>query len=66
MNHENNNIAAVCDNEVRIYGPLSGNSTRRRLLRIEEFPHHGAALAYAVEFDDKQRGTASPLEAPKS
>jgi hypothetical protein len=66
VNHENNHIAAVCGNEVRIYGPAISDGDRRTLIRVETFPHHGAALAYAIEFDDRQRGVAAPSEAPKS
>lgn len=43
-------VAAVCGNEVIIYGGQRPDGIRPRLDSYE-FPHHGAALAYAVEFD---------------
>ena len=53
MNENKNPIATVCGNEVRIYGPLE--KTRRPLMRVIGFPHHGAALNYAQEHDDKNK-----------
>lgn len=48
-------VAAVCDNEVRIFGPAvpAKKGLVRRLWRIHFFPHHGAALLYAREHDER-------------
>lgn len=47
-------IAAVCGNEVRIYGPKFNNEARP-LLKLLVFPHRGAALQYALAFEEEQR-----------
>lgn len=44
-------VAAVCGNEVRIYGGKGENGIRP-LQQIKEFAHRGAAVLYATEFDD--------------
>lgn len=48
------NIAAVCGNEVRIYGEKFGEQPRP-LLKVLIFPHHGAARLFAQEFEASQR-----------
>ena len=52
-------VAAVCDKQVRIYGPLEPGRLKgrevRKLLRVINFRHHGAALQYAAEHDDRSR-----------
>ena len=51
-------VAAVCGPQVRIYGPLEPASYGRevrKLMRIINFRHYGAALAYAKEHDDRSR-----------
>lgn len=58
MGYDLLNLAAVCGSEVRIYGPLY--DTRRRLLNVMQFPHYGAALTYAVEYDERQRALVKP------
>jgi len=47
-------VAAVCDNEVIIFDRQRKNGTRERK-ESQTFPHHGAALAFAVDFDEQQR-----------
>ena len=47
-------VAAVCGNEVIIFDRQRSNGTRQRL-ESSTFSHYGAALAFATEFDDKQR-----------
>lgn len=47
-------VAAVCGNEVRIYGGEEANG-RRPLKYVKQFPHHGAAKQYAQEYDDAQK-----------
>ncbi len=44
-------VAAVCGNQVRIYDGESDNG-KRRLMKVIDFPHRGAALQYAVTHDD--------------
>jgi len=44
-------VAAVCGNQVRVYGGEAKNG-RRRLMHVIDFPHRGAALQYAVTHDD--------------
>lgn len=46
---ENPPVAAVCGAEARVY--MFG-----RLHQVYPFPHHGAALTFAVEFDARQKG----------
>lgn len=48
---EHEPVATVCDNEVRIYGGKQKNGVSPLLSR-HEFPHRGAAILYATEFDD--------------
>ena len=48
-------VAAVCGNQVRIYGiphkAIKGEV--RPLVNIINIRHHGAALQYAQEYDDR-------------
>ena len=53
--NERINLAAVCGSEVRIYGEAIGNGPRP-LLKVLNFPHYGAALLFAQEYEDQQRG----------
>ena len=49
-------VAAVCGNQVRIYGIPCKNFKGievRPLVNIINFRHYGAALAYAREYDDR-------------
>lgn len=51
-------VAAVCGPQVRIYGAIEHNKHGkeiRQLMRIVNFRHYGAALAYAKEHDDRSR-----------
>ena len=45
-------VVAVCGNEARIYGPIDTKTNRRELWNIRQFPHHGAALLFAQEYED--------------
>lgn len=47
-------VVAVCGAEARIYGPKEENGVRP-LLNIKQLPHHGAALLFAQEFEDRDR-----------
>ena len=49
------NIAAVCGNEVRIYGLAQHGNRPRPLLKVLHFPHRGAALLFAQEYEQDQR-----------
>ena len=55
-------VAAVCGNQVRIYGiPVKAlKGEIRPLVNIINFRHHGAALQYAKEYDD--RSTVPPTD----
>lgn len=51
-------VVAVCGNEARVYGPApfdtkTGKKLPRALWSVKVFPHHGAALLYAREFEEK-------------
>jgi len=48
-------VAAVCDNEVLIFGELNEKTGVRPLMRIERFYNYGQALSYARDHDDKQK-----------
>lgn len=48
-------VAAVCANMVRIYGPVPKHCPVRPLLQELEFGNRGQALEYAREFDERQR-----------
>jgi hypothetical protein len=50
------NVAAVCGAEVRIYGWLDEKTQIRPFQWKEQFPTHGAALQFATEYDERQRG----------
>lgn len=52
--NDKSKVAAVCDNQARIYGPVQPNG-RRPLMAVYDFPHYGAALVFAVEFDAAQK-----------
>lgn len=52
--NEKSKVATVCDCQCRIYGPVQLNG-RRPLTAIYDFPTRGAALVFAVEFDDTQK-----------
>ncbi len=52
VSKENKPVVGVCGNEARIYGPLDEQTKRRPLQRVVEFPHHGAAVLFAQEFED--------------
>jgi hypothetical protein len=54
MSYESRAVAAVCDNEVRIYGGVEENG-RRPLFAVHEFKHHGAAVNYAQEYDEAEK-----------
>lgn len=54
MNDNQINVAAVCGKEVRIYGEPGANGVRP-LLKVREFPTHGAAREFAQEYEDSQR-----------
>lgn len=61
-------VAAVCGNELRIYG--SESSGRRPLLSVEVCRHYGEARDKAQEFDERERvsearGHFSPPPAAK-
>jgi hypothetical protein len=47
-------VAAVCGREVRIYGPMEASGIRP-FRESRMFPHRGAALLYASEFDDASK-----------
>lgn len=44
-------VAAVCGNEVLVYGVPNASGVRP-LKRVIEFPHRGAALLWAQEHDE--------------
>lgn len=44
-------VVAVCGKEGRVYGPVEENGVRP-LLRVMQFPHRGAAILYAQEFEE--------------
>ena len=48
-------VAAVCANTVRIYGPVPKHNPVRPLLQVLEFGNRGQALEYARAFDERQR-----------
>ena len=54
MSYESRDVATVCENEVRIFGETKDNG-RRPLLRVLRFPHYGAAVNYATEFDEAEK-----------
>ncbi|MES2950256.1 MAG: hypothetical protein V4858_17065 [Pseudomonadota bacterium] len=54
MSYESREVAAVCDNEVRIYSGVQENG-RRPLLTTKRFAHHGAAVNYAQEHDEAEK-----------
>jgi len=56
--HEMNNCAAVCGDEVRLYGAV-GYGGRRPLLKVEKHANHGSAVLFAQDYDDRQRGKIS-------
>lgn len=60
--HEELRVAAVCGSEVRIYDS-EGPTGRRPLIRVQQFPSYGHALAYATDFDDRQRGLVNLVSA---
>jgi hypothetical protein len=47
-------VAAVCGNEVIIFGRQRSSGSRERMETMV-FGHHGHALAFAVEFDERER-----------
>lgn len=47
--------AAVCGDEVRIYGALDKRDSTRPFIRLIVLRNFGQALSYAQDFDDKQR-----------
>lgn len=47
-------VAAVCGNEVIIFGRQRSCGSRERK-ESKVFGHHGHALAFAVEFDENER-----------
>ena len=51
-------VAAVCGDEARTYD-VAGLNGRRPLLEIKRFASHGAALQFAQDYDDKQRGRSN-------
>ena len=52
-------VVAVCGSEARVYGPIDAKTSRREFLYQRDFPHHGAALLFAQEYeDDKPRQKA--------
>lgn len=53
--NEVNPVAAVCGNEVRIFGSVNEKSRRRPLIKILKFTTHGKALMYAQEHDDTEK-----------
>lgn len=57
-NPDDNPVAAVCGNQVRIYGPKnsSGKDAVRPLRDIIHFRNYGQARLYAQEFDDLRKG----------
>ncbi|MBX3704023.1 MAG: hypothetical protein KF822_09635 [Steroidobacteraceae bacterium] len=55
-NHDNIRVAAVCGREVRLFGEV--HRSRRPLLTVRTMPTRGAALEFAREYDDRQRGNA--------
>lgn len=54
MSYESRSVAAVCGDEVRIYDAVQENG-RRPLLSVRRFPHHGAAVNHAQEFDEFEK-----------
>lgn len=54
---DKSNIAAVCGNELRIYGRKEENDTRP-LLKTEVHPSHGHAKLEAEEYDERQKAAA--------
>lgn len=52
--YEKRDVAAVCDTQVRAYGPVNPRTQRRGLYRVTHFKNYGAALLHATEFDAAQ------------
>jgi len=51
-------VAAVCGNQVRIYGEKDKKTGIRPLKNTMNFPHYGVARLYADEFDEMQKPRA--------
>ncbi len=49
------NVVAVCGNEARVYGLRRADGTRQ-FLWAGQFAHRGAAIQFAQEYEDQQRG----------
>lgn len=52
---EKHHVAAVCGNEMRVYGAVSPLTQRRPLVRVIVCKHAGQARFQAQEFDDAQQ-----------
>lgn len=59
-NYKDEPVAAVADNELRIYGAENEKTGVRKLESVKKFPHRGAALLAAVEFDDATKNQGKP------
>lgn len=54
MKEEDLPCAAVCGDEVRIYGEREPNGVRP-LLKVRRFAHYGAAVLFAQEYDEDMK-----------
>lgn len=52
-------VVAVCGKEARVYGPMHNpedRNSRRPLWRVVEFRTHGAAVQYAMTYEEGAGG----------
>lgn len=47
-------VVAVCGNEAAVYGPVQGGA--RPLIQRYTFSTRGAALEFAADYEDRERG----------
>ncbi len=57
MSAERLNVAAVCGNEMRVYGGQDPKTGIRPFMWREVYQHHGRALEEAMKYDERQRQT---------
>ena len=54
-NQADKSVVGVCGSQARVYGPIDKETNRRPLKSIIDFPHYGAAVLFAQEFEDDKR-----------
>lgn len=59
---EEKSVVGVCGSQARVYGALDRFSGVRPLMRIVDFPHKGAALLFAQEFEEEKKPAQNKIK----